>query len=263
MNIKVENNQSKVYKKSLEGGIRTEGYYKNKPLISIISVVCNCERYIETTIKSVLAHLNDSIEYIIVDGYSNDNTMEIVKSYNNKIDYWISEKDEGIYDAMNKGITKAKGDFVYFINAGDELKNIPFDILMRKSEFDLIAFPVVLSSGKIMLPKINSELKIRNTLPHQGCFYKRSTNLKYNTSYKIFADFDLNQRLLKSNKIIEILQDPTIAYHDLGGVSNDRKYSNEIFEVIRNNYGVFYKILSWFYFKKEGLVLRVKKLFLR
>ena len=90
-----------------------------KPLISIITVVYNDIENIEETILSVLSQTYDNIELIVIDGASNDGTAEVIKKYDKKIDYWISEKDGGIFDAMNKGIKVSKGDYINFMNSGD------------------------------------------------------------------------------------------------------------------------------------------------
>ena len=90
-----------------------------KPLISIITVVYNDIENIEETILSVLSQTYDNIEFIVIDGASNDGTVDVIKKYDKKIDYWISEKDGGIFDAMNKGIKLSKGDYINFMNSGD------------------------------------------------------------------------------------------------------------------------------------------------
>ena len=106
-----------------EGGLRTQGYFKynqtNTPLISIITVVFNGDEYIEQTINSVISQSYDNVEYIIIDGGSTDKTLDIIKKYENQIDYWVSESDRGIYDAMNKGTSLANGEWLNFMNAGD------------------------------------------------------------------------------------------------------------------------------------------------
>ena len=91
--------------------------------ISIITVCLNSENYIEKTILSVLAQSYTNIEYIVIDGNSSDNTYNIINKYRTEIDITISEKDAGIYDAMNKGITLSTGDIIYFLNSGDLLYN--------------------------------------------------------------------------------------------------------------------------------------------
>ena len=106
-----------------EGGLRTKGYYKksyeDKPLISIITVVYNGEKYLEETILSVINQTYDNVEYIIIDGGSTDGTIDIIKKYNDNIDYWVSEKDRNMYDGINKGLKIASGDIVASLNSDD------------------------------------------------------------------------------------------------------------------------------------------------
>ena len=94
------------------------------PRISIITVVYNGASTLEQTILSVLKQTYSRIEYIIIDGGSKDGTVDIIKKYQDRIAYWVSEPDEGIYDAMNKGIRHASGDWIYFLGADDILYNI-------------------------------------------------------------------------------------------------------------------------------------------
>lgn len=96
---------------------------KNKPLISIVTVVFNGEQFLEKTICSVVNQTYRNIEYIIIDGGSLDRTLDIIKKYDDKIYCWISEQDEGIYDAMNKAIKLYSGDYIWFLNAGDTIYN--------------------------------------------------------------------------------------------------------------------------------------------
>ena len=89
------------------------------PLVSIITVVLNGESHLEHTINSVLCQTYENLEYIIIDGGSSDGTQDIIRKYQDKIDYWISESDDGIYDAMNKGILQAKGELIGILNSDD------------------------------------------------------------------------------------------------------------------------------------------------
>ena len=100
----------------------------NNPLITIITVVLNGEKHLDNTIQSIINQKYTNLEYIIIDGASTDRTTKIIKKYGSKINYWVSEKDNGVYDAMNKGIKKATGEWINFMNAGDEFFN--YNVLM-------------------------------------------------------------------------------------------------------------------------------------
>lgn len=99
----------KVQKVSIQG----------KPVVSVITVVYNGEKYLEKTIQSVITQTYDNMEYIIIDGGSTDGTLDIIQKYEAAVDYWISEPDEGIFDAMNKGIVAASGEYINLLNCGD------------------------------------------------------------------------------------------------------------------------------------------------
>lgn len=230
-------------------------------LVSIITVVYNCADIIEETIKSVVSHDLNTFEYVIIDGGSTDGTVEIINKYLDKIAVFVSEPDKGIYDAMNKGISLSSGDFIGFINCGDKLLTLPLQEIAKNSDSFINSFPVLLSSGSTMFPSNGFLLRVKNTLPHQGCFYKKSDILIYDTKYKIFSDFNLNQNAYKNKQRISVFDSPVVAFHDEGGVSHDKRNSKEIFEVVKANYGLHFQILSWFYFKKQGALQRIKNLF--
>lgn len=106
-----------------EGGLRLRNIYKkpekNKPLITIITVVLNNEKYLEECLQSLHKQKYNNFEHIVLDGCSTDNTLNIIKKYEDKIDYWCSKKDNGIYDAFNNGMMLAKGDYIGFLNSDD------------------------------------------------------------------------------------------------------------------------------------------------
>jgi glycosyltransferase involved in cell wall biosynthesis len=231
----------------------------NTPLISVITVVYNNVDVIEATIISIVEQPFENFEYIIIDGGSTDGTVDIIRKHQEKITYWISEADKGIYDAMNNGIKMANGKYIVFVNSGDLLLEMPFEKLNVNNN-DLVAFPVNLSTGSVFYPTIGAALKIRNTLPHQGCYYKNSPSLLYETKFKVFSDFHLNQRMYKKGMSISVFKTPIVAFHDIGGISHNKKYGMEIFKVVKENFGPLYKYYSWLYFKKQGLKMRLKKI---
>jgi glycosyltransferase involved in cell wall biosynthesis len=230
------------------------------PLVSIITVTFNAEASIEATICSVIDKSDHRCEYLIIDGGSSDGTVAIVEKHLQNITHFISEPDSGIYHAMNKGIDIAQGRYLYFVNAGDLILDIPYDVLENylDTKYAMIAFPVIDSNGNLRLPAINWLIKIRNLLPHQGCFYKKDLKISYTLKYKVFADFDLNQRIYIQNNPIKVLNTPVVASHDLGGISHNKTHGKEIFLVVGDNFGLFYKLLSFIHFKWDGLCRRIK-----
>lgn len=233
----------------------------NGMIISIITVVYNSVKSIEDTILSILSCDEYEIEYIVIDGGSTDGTFEIINKYLNELAVFLSEPDKGIYDAMNKGISLSTGEFIGFINSGDKLLYLPYKDIKLNRESHINCFPVKLSNGSIFMPAVNGMLRLNNTLHHQGCFYKRTDDLMYDTRFKVFSDFNLNQILYKSNKEIKVFKNPVVAFHDMGGISNDKNNSGEIFEVVLFNFGHYYKLLSWLFFKKQGFLKRLKNLY--
>lgn len=213
-----------------EGGLRTKGYFKksfdDKPLISIITVVFNGEKYLEDTIQSVINQTYGNVEYIIIDGGSTDGTLDIIKKYEDKIDYWVSEKDGGIYDAMNKGIDAASGEWLNFMNGGDEFyDNQVIENIFKNCSYE----DEYVIHGKVALMYKNDFIAYYgNTkiIPHQGAFFKTQImkSLKFNTVYKIFADGECLNHIQKLEKYKSKFIDMVIANFELGGVGNHPKY---------------------------------------
>jgi len=247
--------------KRLEGGRRhTVGAPKQpRPLISIITVVLNGALQLRATVESVLqqTQTQDDIEYIVIDGGSTDGTVDVLRSFDSQLDYWLSEGDSGIYDAMNKGISLSRGQFVYHLNIGDQLVSLPSAI--RESIPDEVACIVgVVQTGKDSAhrPSAGVALRFHNTIHHQGCFYRNAPDLRYDLQYRVFADFDLNQRLCKSGAKVLICPD-LIAIHDQGGISHTTKRFAEVYHVVRKNHGLLWLGVSFAYFKSCGLMKRL------
>jgi len=216
-----------------EGGLRTRGYFKqtqkDKPLITVITVVFNGEAYLEETILSVINQTYDNVEYIIVDGGSTDGTLDIIRKYEGAIDYWVSEEDEGIYEAMNKGIDLATGEWINFMNGGDTFYNTKvLSEVFESNKFDNVEIlygnhQVLYPSGKRRFVKAG---KIENLWKgsqfcHQATFVKIHYHKfnKFNLCTRIVADFEFFYRAWKANKNFQYVP-IFITSFNAGGVSD-------------------------------------------
>lgn len=198
--------------------------------ISIIIVTYNAERYLDECIKSVVEQNSNNFELLIIDGKSTDNTLSIIKKYDKNIDYFISEKDNGIYDAMNKGLDCAKGEYVYFLGADDTLynKNVLKDIEnYLDNKIDILSGNVYLVDRNLNMKKLaknkytKEEIITGQMLPHQGLFVRRTLALKYkfNVKYKIASDYEMLLKIIKDNYNILYIDD-IIANYNVSGISS-------------------------------------------
>jgi glycosyltransferase involved in cell wall biosynthesis len=214
-----------------EGGLRTKGYFKksfaDKPLITVITVVFNGEKHLEQTIQSVINQTYENVEYIIIDGGSTDGTLDIIKKYEEKIDYWVSEGDSGIYDAMNKGLNFSNGDFTLMLNADDYFygNNSLEKVILKITNFHEVYFTQAEVKSKYtsyVKPKnnINYDKWLKNNLPiHQAVLVpKKLKYIKYDTALKIAADA-LYLKTLQSLCKFKYIDELMIVF-SLGGVSS-------------------------------------------
>lgn len=218
-----------------EGGLRTKGYFKksydNKPLISIITVVFNGEKYLEETIQSVISQTYDNVEYIIIDGGSTDGTLDVIKKYEDQIDYWVSERDRGIYDAMNKGIDVATGEFVNFLNGGDKfyrldlLEDIFSNRAVKYSDLVYGDFFVVSNEGEpvraIKATTLSKQsIKKGMVVNHQSVFVRKAKCPYYDLSYKYKAEWKWLIDILYTQEDVKTtyIAGPVV-YYRLGGFS--------------------------------------------
>lgn len=219
--------------------------------VSIITVTYNVGSLIIPTIESIKTIGKEQIEYIVIDGQSKDETLEILNRYSDIIDIIVSEPDDGIYDAMNKGINLATGEWILFINCGDRLLFIPYDSL----DVNCIAVAgcVQDENGNVFHPKYDDSLKYGNKIPHQALFYNRLYSPVFDVRFKIFADYDLNLKMYKKKSKIKLIDD-IVAQHNLDGLSMDSAFFNEVYDVIYNNYGIFGKYRAIIYHKCSSLL---------
>lgn len=211
-----------------EGGLRKQGLYKHstkdKPLISIITVVFNGEKYIEQTIQSVINQSYQNVEYIIIDGNSTDKTLDIIKNYECEIDYWISEPDVNIYDAMNKGFACALGEFVNFMNVGDIFFNHKtIELLDFKNCINSLCGANIFFSNQVSgLIYVGMQ---KQSIPHQALFTKRHDFEEYifNPLFKYCADAELWNRFNPINNSINTTTQ-IVSISRFGGISTSGKY---------------------------------------
>jgi len=199
------------------------------PKISVITVVFNAAKTLKTTIDSVLAQTNKNHELIIVDGGSTDGTLEILKNTRAENLFWISEPDKGIYDAMNKGIKKATGEWILFLGADDTFYD-PYVLenVFSKSNYESIDF--IYGNVKSEAYKglydgeFNYEKLLKKNISHQSIFYRKNIFEKmgtYNLKYKTHADWDFNLRCFENKELQVKYVDIVIAEFGKGGLSSN------------------------------------------
>jgi glycosyltransferase involved in cell wall biosynthesis len=245
--------------------------------LSIITVNKNNAQGLEKTIESVVCQKFTNYEYIIIDGNSTDNSVDIIKKYSDSIHYWISEPDTGIYNAMNKGIRKATGEYVIFMNSGDCFINSDtlLNVFSKEHTADLLVGSMIrewksyYKEKTTIASKITFYAIVTSPIPHQSTFTKRSLfdDLGfYDERFKTCADrkfFIL--AVFKYDKSIEKL-DEDIAVMDTTGISNSGIYrpsmKKEADEILRECFPYLYEDYKKLYrlrrFTISGLKRHIK-----
>ena len=239
--------------------------------VSIITVCFNSELTIEETINSVISQTYSNIEYIIIDGKSTDNTHRIIKKYGNRVDLLISEKDNGLYYAMNKGVSLASGDIIGILNSDDlfysnnTIKNV-VKYFIEDEKIKLLYGNIVFfnsSTGNVTRiwkskTYYKSFFEHGNVPPHPSVFIKKEIYIKnkFNTNFKIAADYEFLLRLLKKKKILSKYIDENIVKMREGGISTTIKnlffQNKEIIKSFKlNNLSV-----PWYFF----ILIIIKKI---
>lgn len=205
--------------------------------ISIITVCYNAAPYIEKTILSVINQTYKNLEYIIIDGGSTDGTIDIIKKYKTQITYWVSESDKGIYDAMNKGIRKATGEWINFMNAGDCLTNshvlselfsshIPKEIKFIYGDINLI------KNNQRIHKRALSPKHIKHTMPcsHQALFVRNMKGILFDLKYKLASEYDVIFRFYIKESYKIFLYKPIIICDFDGNDGISSKYPVKAYE---------------------------------
>jgi len=228
----------------------------DNPKITIVTICYNAADVVEETILSVVNQTYPNVEYIIIDGNSTDGTVDIIKKYESNISYWVSEPDGGIYDAMNKGIKMATGEWINFMNAGDMFFDtgiLEYVAYMIKDETDFLFGDEASYFGEKLL-KIKAypfyehlPLHRMSGFNHQCSFVKTSVAKKnlFDLSFKLAADYKMMIDLYRQGKVFQ--QIPiVIAIYDRTGITSKRKglYLYETLKVDYPNRKVLNKIVT-------------------
>lgn len=227
------------------------------PKISIIIPVLNNLFGLQKTIESIQNQLFKNYEVWIIDGDSSNETLEYLSKLETPF-FYQSEKDKGIYDAMNKGISLAKGEWFYFLGSGDCLNN---ETVLKEVSNALnpkiqLLYGNVRYENSFFNSKFTSLLWIKNSLHHQAVFYHRNLfeNREYDINFKILGDYDLNLKLFRS-KINSKKEDFTIAFCDDQGISkkyNWSLYKEELNLKTQQTFFILYPIFFLLVFVKFG-----------
>ena len=233
--------------KFLSGGLRKKGIFKkdkkNLPLISIITVALNSKKFLQQSINSVLNQSYKNYELIIIDGQSTDGTLNVLKKNNSKIDFWISEKDKGIYDAMNKGIKKSRGSIISILNSDDiYYKNtlkMATNYFNQHQNIDFLFGSVI--KYKLLYGyrpwKIHWSFGFYST--HSiGFFIRKKAQKKvgyYNSKYKYSADYDFFYRMIVKYKLkgMATKKNEIFGKFRRGGISSNISFVEYLGEVCR------------------------------
>jgi glycosyltransferase involved in cell wall biosynthesis len=251
----------------LEGGRRFSRQPRvESPLVTILIVILRLESELERILENVFLHDETEFEVVVIDGGSGGATVDVLERWNDRIDRWVSEPDEGVYDAMNKGVALATGHFIYHLNAGDRLDYLPISELnvARQQKIDVASFPVMVDDSRIFQPSCGLMLRFKNTLHHQGTFYRRDALPKYNLAYRILADFDTNQQLLLSGAMMRCFT-KVVAHHSSGGLCDQPGADAEYNCIVATNFGRPYVFGHWLLSEWSGIRIRnterLKRLF--
>ncbi|MES2274560.1 MAG: glycosyltransferase family 2 protein [Bacteroidota bacterium] len=221
------------------------------PVLSVITIVYNNARDIERTILSVTNQSYPHIEYIVVDGLSNDGTLDVIAKYKARVSKLISERDEGIYDAMNKGLAAATGYYVIFMNSGDEFYD---NATVAKVFATAPDADIYYGETEMIDEQLQSLGRRRHKAPdnftwrsfnygmsisHQAIYIRRALAEPYDRRYQLSADIDWIIRAAKKAKNI-VKVDGYVAKYLVGGMSKKRHRQslNERFDIMKRHYGL-------------------------
>jgi glycosyltransferase involved in cell wall biosynthesis len=208
-----------------QGGSRLDGRGSRHPLVSIVCVTFNAADMLPRLVESITKYKTDAVEFIVIDGASTDNTIDIIKENEAVIDFWISEPDDGIYDAMNKSLNYIKGQWIIFLGADDFLVDGFNEAIALLKAPNTIYYGNVLFYGKEFLKVYDDYYLTKLNICHQALFYPAAVfeKYKYDLQYKVYADYDLNLRCWKDPRFKFEHLNYMIAGFSEGGFSTHTK----------------------------------------
>ena len=244
--------------------------HTNTKKLSVITVTYNAEHTLERTLKSVRKQTYPAIEHIIVDGNSNDGTVALIHRYENERLKWISEPDKGLYDAMNKGIKMATGDYLCFLNAGDTFYDTDtvqkiFASIDENHSPDILygETAIVDDNGRFLhmrrlqAPKNLTWKSFKHGMVvcHQAFIVKRELVEPYDLSYRFSADFDWCIRMMKKAKNIYNTDLILVDYLNAGMTTANRKASlRERYRIMEKHYGKVSTFLYHIWFVIRAMI---------
>ncbi len=240
------------------------------PIISIVTVVYNAVNTLEKTIQSVFKQTYKNIELIIIDGGSTDGTIGIIEKYSSKISYWVSETDNGIYDAMNKGLINAKGDYITFLNSGDFYCNESViselfkdfgnsDVIYGDIYYDKLEQIPSLYLKAMDFTKENLLANGTAVVCHQAIFVKREIAPIYDISYKFKAELNWYFDILENNKNLKYKHKEIAVVNYIIGGFGYISYKQNLYEwckLVIKRFGIY----TFFKYKYPKILIRRIKL---
>jgi glycosyltransferase involved in cell wall biosynthesis len=232
----------------IEGGRRARGITPAmKPLVTVITAVLNGAQSIEKSMASVIGQTFTSCEYIVIDGGSRDGTVDILRRYEDSIEYWVSEPDRGIYDALNKGVAVARGEWLYFLGADDLLVDprVLEKVFARRRDALFIYGDVLYGdSGAIYGGAFSRRMLTKRNICQQGIFYRSELFRQlgpFDMNYPLLADWLFNMKAFSLKESRPDHLDMVIAEYSLSGASSrkqDLSFYGDRLQLIRKYLGM-------------------------
>jgi len=221
--------------------------------VSIIMVSLNSVKTIEKSILSVINQTYSNIEFIIIDGLSKDGTQNVLKKYKDKIDKYISEPDNGLWDAMNKGINNVTGEWLYFLGSDDclfDCNTIESIIIEINCKNKLVILgDVKFDNGKVFKSDISFKTNLINTIHHQSAFYNIQlfNNFRYDQNYNVMSDYELSYMIYKK-KVPYVRVNCIVSHFSTLGISSAGSNIQDLIDMIDIRSKYIIKIINYLFF---------------